>query len=73
MKRDPIMFFRDVVRSGDDTFIGLLVMILRGDPELRERADRELHTLPRLTPAPATDARLTRELTDRLLPNGNSA
>lgn len=72
MKRDPIMFFRDVLRSGDERFVGLLVRILRTDPGLRERADQELHALPRRSAPPGLDPRL-RTLADHLQPNGNSA
>ena len=73
MKRDPIMFFRDVLRSGDERFVGLLVRILRTDPGLRERADQELHALPRRPGPPVLDPLRLRTLADHLQPNANSA
>ena len=73
MSRDPIMFFRDVLRSGDERFVGLLVRILRTDPGLRERADQELHALPRRPGPPGLDPLRLRMLADHLQPNGNSA
>ena len=73
MKRDPIMFFRDVLRSGDERFVGLLVRILRTDPGLRERADQELHALPRRPGPPGLDPLRLRTLAEHLQPNGGSA
>jgi hypothetical protein len=73
MNRDPIMFFREVVRSGDEPFISLLVRVLRTDPGLRDRADRELHALPRRAGPAGLDSLRLRLLVDHLRPNGNSA
>ncbi len=50
---DPIRFFHFVRRSGDVGFARLLCLLIRGDPELRERLDSELRALPR---DPATGA-----------------
>ena len=44
---DPIRFFHFVRRSGDVGFARLLCLLIRGDPQLRERLDSELRTLPR--------------------------
>ena len=73
MRRDPIMFFREVLRSGDESFVRLLVRILRRDPELRERADRELHSQPRAALGPPVECARLRELSESLRLNGNSA
>jgi hypothetical protein len=73
MRRDPIIFFRDVLRSGDEAFVGLLVRILRTEPRLRERADRELHALPRRPGRSGLDQPRLRTLADHLRHNGNSA
>jgi hypothetical protein len=73
MNRDPIMFFREVLRSGDEPLIRLLVRTLRSEPGLRERADRELHALPRRAGPGGLDPLRLRLLADHLQPNGNSA
>jgi len=52
-ERDPILFFRDVLRAGDYSYVELLVRLLRSDPALRERADRELAAAAR--PPPGAD------------------
>ena len=67
------MFFRDVLRSGDDRFVDLLVGIFRTDPALRDRADQELHALPRRPSPPWLDPLRLRALSEHLRPNGNSA
>jgi hypothetical protein len=72
MTHDPILLLRDALRSGDDPLILLLLRILGPDPDLRERADRELARLPRASPAPYAGALPLDELLLRLDLNGHS-
>jgi hypothetical protein len=48
-----LALYRAALRSGDRPLAAALVRILRRDPELLERADRELRELPRRPPRPA--------------------
>jgi len=50
-----LALYRAALRSGDRPLAAALVRILRRDPELLERADRELRELPR-RPARASPA-----------------
>jgi len=46
-QHDPIRFLHFVRRSGDLAFARHIAKLLRGDPHLRDRIDRELRSLPR--------------------------
>ena len=48
-----LALYRAALRSGDHPLAAALVRVLRRDPELRERADRELQQLPRQPPHPS--------------------
>ena len=55
-----LALYRAALRSGDRPLAAALVRILRRDPELLERADRELRELPRrpARPSPADELAL---------------
>jgi hypothetical protein len=55
-----LALYRAALRSGDRPLAAALVRILRRDPELLERADRELRELPRRSarPSPADELAL---------------
>ena len=48
-----LALYRAALRSGDRPLAAALVRVLRRDPELLERADRELQELPRRPARPS--------------------
>jgi hypothetical protein len=50
-----LALYRAALRSEDRMLAAALVRVLRRDPLLRERADRDLQKLPRLPPRPSAD------------------
>jgi hypothetical protein len=48
--------YRAALRSDDRALAAALVRVLRRDPELRRRADRDLRELPRLPARPSPEA-----------------
>jgi hypothetical protein len=48
-----LALYRAALRSEDRPLAAALARVLRRDPELRERADRELQELPRQPPRPS--------------------
>ncbi len=62
-----LALYRAALQSGDRPLAAALMRALRADPELRERADRDLQELPR-APArwSAAGARMLEEVLSRL-------
>jgi hypothetical protein len=60
-----LALYRAALRSDDRALAAALVRVLRRDPELRRRADRELRQLPRrpARPSPERDRALRAVLT----------
>jgi hypothetical protein len=54
-----LALYRAALRSQDRSLAAALVRVLRRDPLLRERADRDLQELPRLPPGPSADRERT--------------